>query len=134
MRPILPLALLALGAACTGKSADDSAVDSLDPDAPALAFVSPLTGDTVPTGALDLTFQVDNFPLVDPGEHTEFYDGYIKVSYTSFGTQLEETTSTTSDSINIGDAGEHTISAELYTAEGEVLDPAVSTSVVITTE
>ena len=115
-------------AACAG-NADDSA---LDPDAPTLRITSPEDGATVAAGPLDVVFEVTNFPLVDPGEHTEFYDGYIVVQYATQGYQMTETTSVLTDNINIADAGEHTISAELYTAEGDPLDPPVQTAVTVT--
>lgn len=115
-------------AACAGKPGDSA----FDPDAPTLTITSPEDGASVPIGPLEVTFEVTNFPLVDPGEHTEFYDGYIIVQYTTQGYQMTETTSVLTDDINIADAGEHTISAELYTAEGDALDPAVQAAVTVT--
>ena len=119
-------------AGCAGGAGDSGSDATVDPNAPTLLFVAPLDGDSAPSGALDLTFEVTNFPLVDPGEHTPDVDGYIAVSYTSYGTQMSETTSATTDSINIGDGGDHVIDAELYTAEGETLDPRVKAQITVT--
>ncbi len=133
MRLIAPAVLLASLAACTSKAADDSPGSSgINPNAPGLSFVSPVDGDTVPPGALTLTFQVDNFPLVDPGAHTPENDGYIAVTYTTAGTELTEDTSQPTDNITLADTGSHAISAELFTAEGATLSPDVYASITVT--
>lgn len=99
--------------ACTGNTDDSGATTS---DAPAVSWLSPSNGATVTAGDVPCSTVVENFVLTSPAKHNEGEpEGYISVS-------VDDSEVTTSSSTNFTitlAAGDHSLMAALYYADGD---------------
>lgn len=115
-------------AACSGTTGDTA-----DTEAPTIEILSPAEGDTFTAGAdIAVSVVVDGFTLEAPSKHNDGApEGYLSV--TVDGTEVL-TTADIGFTVNIADAGAHTIGVELLYADGDPLDPAVDAEVSVTIE
>jgi hypothetical protein len=101
---------------------------------PGLEFLVPAEGDTVSVGsgsfAISVAVVVENFTLISAAKHSEgVAEGYIELSLddTVIG-QIFETNFT----VDLGSAGTHSLSGELFYEDGDELEPPVTASVSFT--
>ncbi len=150
-----PIALLA---ACVGLVACSGSGDSSDTAPvfhPSLTFLTPLDGETEPTGDLGVSMVISEFNLVDPS--TARADelvpagapltltllsgtawahnaagtpaGYCELTYD--GTLFADLAATTTTLPGVT-AGPHTLEAHLLYADGHPLDPDIDVSIAFT--
>ena len=98
----------------------DSGDDSVALETPTVSFLEPADDATVPVGALQLSIVVEHFVLHDPAKHNEGEpEGFVRVEWTN-GTASESVdTGSTTPTIDLASAGNWTITAELYYADGD---------------
>lgn len=105
--------------ACSGETESEAV------PAATLAWLTPADGDTVTAGDVSCSLVADGFTLSDPAKHNDGVPvGYIEISVDD---EVVLQTGTTTPTISL-DAGEHTLSAQLFLADGdEVLTDGTNT-------
>jgi len=120
---LIPLLFLA----CTGHPDDTGELA----EAPSLSWLTPADGDTVAAGEVACSVVVDDFTLEDPAKHNEGAPiGYISVSVD--GAEVL-TTGSTNFTLTLT-AGAHDLSAALFYADGDEIEPPVAATVAVSVE
>jgi hypothetical protein len=98
----------------------DSGDDSVPLETPAVSFLEPADGATVPVGDLQLSIVVEHFALHDPAKHNEGEpEGFVRVGWTDGTASDELDTGSTTPTIQLPNAGSWTLTASLYYADGD---------------
>jgi hypothetical protein len=97
--------------------------------APALSFLAPLDGDTLPVGTHPVSVLVEGFALVAPKHNEGVPVGFLVVRVD--GEEAFLTGETTFD-VALPAPGAVTLSVTLEYADGDPLDPPVEAAIVLT--
>jgi hypothetical protein len=96
-----------------------------------VTFLVPTEGEAYPTGDLQISLVVENFNLVSPEHNEGEAEGYVEVTLDN-GEPLQ--TASTTPSVSLDEAGEHTLSAVLFYTDGDAVEPEASATVSFTAE
>jgi hypothetical protein len=104
--------MLLLFVACTGEPAEEA-------ETPTVSFLSPEDGAVVPVGDLDVTVIVEHFLLEAPAKHNEGEpEGFLRLTVTQGDTAESVDSGDTNNTVTV-EAGEATLAADLYFADGD---------------
>ncbi len=129
----------ALWSACQGQETATTAVEL-----PSLSFLAPTDGSVVAVGPLDVSLVVEHFQLEAPAQttlwplwtafiatasahdETGIVSGYVALELD--GTVVEPFLDATQATVDVGEAGPHTLTATLFYVDGDAVEPpAVAT-------
>jgi hypothetical protein len=117
--------LMALG--CTHKDHHD---DSVAEATATVSFLVPIDDEQIVLGDNTASLLVEGFTLVDVERHNEGTpEGFVRLSLD--GVMVVES-GLTQLPYTLTEAGEHTLTAELFYSDGDALEPPVSATVTFT--